>query len=152
MKLRQNETLLTLRRIQGFLSNYAAALGTIPTSGVSNDLDASVAALTAHAVAQKTSKATVVGATSKLKELRTALMQGQMGPIASIAKAKIPLTPELAALTMPQKDIHSQALITAATAMGNTGGAVRIHLHRARLAGGLPRSAQERGQCAPVGD
>ncbi len=120
MKLRQNDTLMALRRIQGFLDNYAPALGTIPTSGVRNDLDASVVALTAHAVAQKTSKSTVVGATSKLKALRTTLLQGQMAPIASIAQAKIPGTPELAALRMPTKDIHSQALITAATAMGNT--------------------------------
>jgi hypothetical protein len=120
MKLRENDTLLALRRIQGFLDNYAPALGTIPTSGVRLELDASVVTLTAHAVAQKTSKAKVIGATGKLKELRSDLMQGQMAPIATIAKAKIPGTPELAALQMPSKDIHSQALITAATAMGNT--------------------------------
>jgi hypothetical protein len=120
MKLRQNDTLMSLRRIQGFLDNYAPALGSIPTSGARHDLDASVVTLTDHAVTQKTSKSTVVGATSKLKELRTTLLQGHMAPIAAIAKAKIPATPELAALSMPAREIHSQALITAATAMGNT--------------------------------
>jgi hypothetical protein len=101
MHVRQNNTLITLRRLQGFIDANASALGTVNTSGARADLDASVTQLTGFALGQKTSAVQAQSETSNQTTLRTALLQTFMAPIAAIAKAKLGAVPELSALTMP---------------------------------------------------
>jgi len=117
MKSQQDNTLVTLRGVQDFLDKNAAALPDSVKTGLRTDLNNDVIALAGSADVQKTGSVAAQGATQKHQSLRTILLQDHMAPIAAIAAARIPLTPELAALRMPRNSTKVSALISAANAM-----------------------------------
>jgi hypothetical protein len=102
MRTSQGSGLQSLRAVQAFLDANAAVLGTIPTSGARKRLDDIVTALDAHADTQSGSSLAAKGATQKQYALRLTLLRDHMAPIAKIAAAELPDTPEMQPLRMPR--------------------------------------------------
>jgi hypothetical protein len=120
MQIRQGRLLDALRGIQAFLDEHTDVLGTIPQSGARQKLDAQVAELTAHAVAQDGSHRAAKDATQTQYALRRAVLRDHMAPIARIAAAELPPAPALAALGMPTRRLTTPQLHAAAMGMADT--------------------------------
>jgi hypothetical protein len=118
MKTTQDNTLFTYRRILDFLDQNASDVPDVANSGALKDFRNDVSTLSGHAATQALSTAAAKGATNKHSSLRTILMRDHMAPIARIASARIPATPELVALRMPRGTPKVEQLTAAATAMG----------------------------------
>lgn len=118
MKSTQATTLNTLTRVQRFLDDNGAALGTINQSGYRAVLDEVIQTLNAHAVDQTASKRSSAAATAKERVLRNALKLNHMRPIATVAAAQLRQVPEFLALKMPPVTSTSRGLIAWAGAMG----------------------------------
>ena len=103
MQTSQGYSIDSLRRIQAFLDAHADVLGGVVTSGARKQLDASVAALTSHVTTQSGSHLQAKGATQTQYTLRQLVWRQHMQPIAHIAAARLPMTPELKPLMMPAK-------------------------------------------------
>lgn len=116
MKTHQGITLETLRAIQLFLDKYAARLGDVVKSGSRRQLDQAIADLAALALAQATN-ATAASGVEKAREVRRALVEKHMLPIARIAAVDLPRTPELAGLVVPKGNPTVEKLVVAANKM-----------------------------------
>jgi hypothetical protein len=104
MQTMQGSTLQSLVAVQTFLDANADSLGTVVTSGARKKLDDLVLQLSGHAAVQTGSAFAAQGATQKHKLLRQALLRDHMAPIARIAAAELPATPEVEPLKMPRGD------------------------------------------------
>jgi len=100
-----------------FLDAHTDVLGTIPKSGARVKLDTQVADLTAHARTQSGSHLAAQGATQTQTVARQKLLKKHMEPIARIAAAELPPTPELKPLQMPKRKGPTTDVLHA-TAMG----------------------------------
>jgi hypothetical protein len=106
-----------LRRVQTFLDDNAAALGTVSKSTSRTDLDAAVAKLQSDAD-QQDKAATEATARTKMKVVaRDELRLQHMQPIAAIAKKKLSTAPAIQDLRLPPKNTSDAALVTKGNSM-----------------------------------
>lgn len=101
MRTTQGSILQSLRTVQLFLETNASQLGDVNASGARQDLDAAIVELSGHVVTQAGSTLAAMGLTQRQYALRRVLLRDHMAPIAKIAQAKLPPTPEVAPLRMP---------------------------------------------------
>jgi hypothetical protein len=113
----QGKTGQSLVDVGGFLDDNADTLKTVITTGTRLDLDRAIAAWQTYATDQTGNALAAQGATQKQRALREALLRQHMAPIARIAKARLPRTPELTPLRMPRSNPSVQRLATAAYGM-----------------------------------
>ena len=102
MNTTQGSMLVSLKSVQTFIDDNAAALGGVVNTGARTKLTQAIADLARHASDQKGSVMESQSATRGKESLRLALMRDHMAPIARIAKSELPLTPELTPLRMPR--------------------------------------------------
>jgi hypothetical protein len=119
VQITQGNTLQALRGVQAFLDKYAGLLPGLNESGARKKLDALVEELGAHAAAQTGSVLAAKGATQKQYAMRIVLLEDYMAPIARIAEADLPDTPELRALRLPQARLSTENLAKAAVGMAD---------------------------------
>ena len=125
MQTRQGNVLQALRGVQEFLDEHAAKLGVIVNSGARKKLDAQVEALNLHVLTQSQSDLTSQGATQKQNALRHTVLHDHMAPIARIARAELPDTPEVEPLRMPQERLSTERLYATAIGMAK---AAELHV------------------------
>ncbi len=117
MQTMQGNMLQSLRNVAGFLDQHADRLPAVNQGGARQDLDAAIAELETHASDQSGSSLGSQGATQRHRTLRLALIRDHMLPIARIAAANLPHTPELQPLRMPAGRPTAQKLAAAAHGM-----------------------------------
>jgi hypothetical protein len=117
MKTEEGRTLESLRSTPVFLDANAARLGGIPQCGQRVKLDALIVQAEGLVGTQSGSDLTGKGATQKHTSLREALLRDHMAPIAGIANAELPQTPELQPLKMPRGSPSIERLRAAALGM-----------------------------------
>ncbi len=132
MRTSQGKVFHSLKNVQGFLSTNAAALGAVVTSGTAKRLDDIVSKLEAHVQTQGNAETAGKEATQKHYLLRRALIAEHMTPIARIAVAELPASPELLPLRMPRGDPSAVRLHTVAQGMA---GAAERHAEVFKAAG-----------------
>ena len=120
MNHQQSHVLETLRQVQVFLDNNAAAVGPNVASS-RKSLDDVVTQLSAHATAQESGNIASRGETARQRVLRSSLRRDHMRPIAEVAKQKLRDVPEFHALTMPSTNATSAQLVARASAMADAG-------------------------------
>jgi hypothetical protein len=102
MKLTQAHSLETLRAVQRFLDDYDDALPGVSETGARRKLDEIVATLDTHAATQVGAGIAARMSTRMQGKLETVLRRDHMTPIARIARAELPVVPDLAPLRMPR--------------------------------------------------
>ena len=117
MQTRQNHTLFALNSAEAFISQNADRLTNVTTTGMRTKLSNLIAELKRNALGQGTSNLNARGTTQKHRQLRTILVRDHMNPIAAIAAAELPRTPELAPLRKPGSRFTAANLAHAAGAM-----------------------------------
>ena len=120
MQTKQGNMLQALRNVDVFLDQNASQLGGVVESDVRQRLTAAIASLQAQVSAQSEGSFGSQGATQKHQALRRALLRDHMLPIARIAAADLPDTPELHPLRMPRSGSSVQRLAAAAYGMADT--------------------------------
>jgi len=113
-----------LRRVQGFLDDYAASLGVVNATGARKEFDQLVREMGINETAQAISTLDARGQTALQASLRRELVVRHMRPVARIAAVHLRDVPEFEALRPPQKDIKVAVLIQEAIAMAE---AARLH-------------------------
>jgi hypothetical protein len=117
MHTQQGRMFQSLENVRQFLDEHTDKLAAVITTGTRRELDEAIAALAVHAADQSGNALIAQGATQKQRALRQALLHDHMAPIARIAKARLPRTPEMAPLRMPRSNPAVQRLVTAAHGM-----------------------------------
>jgi hypothetical protein len=117
MQSRQGNMLQSLRAVEDFLAANAATLDGIVNTGTRKKLAQTIAALESTVAEQAGSSVIAKGGTNRYLALRTALIRDHMAPIARIARAELPPTPEMSALRMPRQDWKMERLAAAAHGM-----------------------------------
>jgi hypothetical protein len=117
MQTAQGNMLLSLQNVQAFLEKNADRLDGVANTGARQRLDDAVVKLSTYVLDQTESGLAARGATQKQKSLRVVLLRDHMAPIARIARADLPRTPELTALLMPRGHPTSARLAAAASGM-----------------------------------
>ena len=117
MQTRQGSMLQSLRNVESFLDKHADVLGTVVQSGTRQQLSDAIAALATHVSGQAGSNLASRGATQKHYALREVLIHRHMAPVARIAAANLPHTPELMPLRMPPRNAPAEKLAAAAYGM-----------------------------------
>jgi hypothetical protein len=130
----QGRTLQSLEDARAFLDEHTDKLAAINTTGARQELDRAIADAAAHATDQTGHALVAEGTTQKQRALRHALLRDHMSPVARIARARLPHTPELAPLRMPRSNPSVQRLASAARGMAQ---AAEAHAD-VFLAAGLP--------------
>ena len=97
----QDRTFDALRRAPVFLDAHADVLGGIVTCEARQDVDAAIAAVSAHHTSQGTAARQVTGHMSQRVALAKELAHSHMKPIAKFARGKLRGVPEFAELTKP---------------------------------------------------
>jgi hypothetical protein len=92
----------SLRSVEQFLDTNADKLAGVVNTGARQRLTDAIAGLSSHAGEQTGNTIAAKGATQKKANLRLALIRDHMAPIARIAAADLPHTPELAPLKLPR--------------------------------------------------
>jgi hypothetical protein len=98
----QGSILESLLSVQAFLNDNAETLGNIVKTGARQKLDEAIAQLSAHASDQTGHNLAAQGATRNTRVLRLTLLREHMAPIARIARADLPPTPQIEPLKMPK--------------------------------------------------
>ncbi|HEY4303507.1 MAG TPA: hypothetical protein VGM82_03525 [Gemmatimonadaceae bacterium] len=124
MRYKQNAVLTSLRRVQQFFDDNTQGLSAL-NPAARKELDDLVVQLTTLSAAQESSRRSSKGETSRSRALRVALLQYHMVPISQVAKLKLPAVPEFSALSQPPRDLSTEGLVSAATAMAD---AATLHL------------------------
>ena len=119
MHFLQELVLEALRRIQRFMDDNDALLGSVNQSSARKRLDDIVAQIGTHAVAQVAGRRTAEGETAKQQRLRLALRNDHMRPVAVIAGEKLREQPEFKLLRMPTWNVKGPRLTAAARDMAN---------------------------------
>ena len=117
MKTSEANLVQSLRAIQEFLDAHVSVLASVSASGARKKLDQYVTLLSEHSRTQSGGTLAAKGARQKTLALRHFLMREFMAPIARIAAADLPHTPELAALKLPKGSARFATLHQAATGM-----------------------------------
>jgi hypothetical protein len=117
MQSRQGNMLQALRTVDNFLTTNAATLDGVVTTGARKKLADAIATLEATVNEQAGSGVIAKGGTSRFRALRTALIRDHMTPIARIARAELPPTPELSAFRLPKKEWRMERVAAAAHGM-----------------------------------
>ena len=117
MNTRQSKQLDTLQSAKAFLQQNAAHMPTLVGSGMQQDFDATLSSLEAHTGGQASHRLVALGTTRRVMSLRESLVRDHMAHIARVAEAKLPNTPELVPLRLPQKRLTDRNLAAAAEAM-----------------------------------
>ena len=120
MQTKQGNMLQSLRNVEVFLDQNATQLDAVVQSDVRQRLTAAITSLQAQVSAQAEGSFGSKGATRKHKALRRALIRDHMIPIARIAAADLPDTPELHPLRLPRDGASAQRLAAAAYGMAET--------------------------------
>jgi hypothetical protein len=120
MQTQQGNMLQSLRNVEVFLDQNAERLAEVVRGDVRQRLTDAVTALNAHVSAQSDSTLGSRGATQQHRALRRALIRDHMLPIARIAAADLPNTPEVQPLRMPPSGVPVQKLAAAAYGMAET--------------------------------
>ena len=119
MQTRQGSMLQSLRNVEAFLDQHASVLGSVVQSGTRQKLADAIAALATHVSGQTGNNLASRGATQRHYALRRALIRDHMAPVARIAAADLPRTPELVPLRMPSRNLPAEKLAAAAYGMAN---------------------------------
>ena len=119
MQTTQGSMLESLRSVEQFLDANADKLGDVVKTGARQRLTDAITALETHAGDQTGNTLAAKGATQKKAVLRRALMRDHMAPIARIAAADLPNSPDLAPLKMPKGKPTAEKLAALAAGMGN---------------------------------
>lgn len=117
MQTKQGSTLKSLRSVQTFLDENAAALAGGIGAGARKRLDDFVVSLDGHADVQSASVLKAQGATQDHQALRLALLRDHMAPIAKIAAAELPNSPGVEPLRMPKGRPSAERLKALAVGM-----------------------------------
>lgn len=117
MRIEQGNRFTALRGVDGFVDVNEAKLPATAASGARANFKARLATLATTAGVQDGSTKLATGFTSKQNALREVLIDDHMQPIARIAKADLPHTPELTPLKMPRGNRSNEQLIKAAEGM-----------------------------------
>lgn len=117
MEIRQGNILQSLKAVQRFLDDHSAQLAGIAETGARKKLDDLVITVSGTAVVQTGSHLAAKSATRKLRVLTKALIDYHMAPIARIAKAELPPTPEIEHLGMPKSRETRERLVAKARGM-----------------------------------
>jgi hypothetical protein len=134
MQSRQGNVLQALRTVENFLTTNAAKLDDVVTTGTRKKLAETITTLEATVNEQAGSGVIAKGGTSRYHALRIALIRDHMAPIARIARAELPPTPELSALRMPRTAWKMERLAAAAHGMAQAAESSAAHF----VAAGLP--------------
>jgi hypothetical protein len=126
MRTEQGNMLISLHQVQAFLDRNADAFAGVVKTGARKRLDGAIGALKTHMMEQTGHTLAMQATTQTLHELRTVLLRDHMAPIARIARADLPRTPELAALRMPRGRPSTMRLAAAAKGMAKEAAA---HAH-----------------------
>lgn len=119
MQTKQGNMLQSLRNVEVFLDANATQLAGVVQSDVRQRLTDAITSLESHVSAQTEGTFGSKGATQKHKALRRALIRDHMIPIARIAAADLPDTPELRSLRLPASGVSVQRLAAAAHGMAD---------------------------------
>ena len=119
MQTKQGNMLQSLRNVEVFLDENATQLAGVVQSDVRQRLTGAITSLETHVSAQTEGTFGSKGATQKHKSLRRALIRDHMIPIARIAAADLPDTPELRPLRLPMSGVSVQRLAAAAHGMAD---------------------------------
>jgi hypothetical protein len=111
--------LQSLRNVEAFLDQHADVLDGVVKSGARQKLADAIAALSTHVSGQSGSNLASRGATQRHYARRQALIRDHMAPVARIAAADLPRTPELAPLRMPAQNLPAEKLAAAAYGMAD---------------------------------
>jgi hypothetical protein len=117
MRTNQGNMLISLHQVQAFLDRNAGTFAGTVKPATRQRLDDAVVALKGHMTEQTGRTLATQATTQTLHELRTVLLRDHMAPIARIARAELPRTPELAPLRMPRGRPSSVRLAAAAKGM-----------------------------------
>jgi hypothetical protein len=118
MQSRQANMLRSLRNVEEFLTANATTLNGIVNSGTRRKLANAIAVLETVVGEQAGTSASAQGETSQYHALRKVLIRDHMAPIARIASAELPPTPQMSALRMPRPVWKMERLAAAARGMG----------------------------------
>lgn len=117
MQTTQGNMLQSLRAVEAFLDANAATLTGVVSTGARQRLTAAIGALSAHVSDQTGSALTSQGSTKNQHLVREALLRDHMTPVARIARADLPQTPQIAPLRMPRGRPTAPRLAAAANGM-----------------------------------
>ncbi len=117
MQSRQGNLLQSLRAVEDFLAANAATLDDVVKTGTRKKLAQTIAALESTVAEQAGTSVIAKGGTNRYLALRLALVRDHMAPIARIARAELPPTPEMNALRMPKSTWKMERLAAAAHGM-----------------------------------
>jgi hypothetical protein len=113
----QKARLTALQRIQTYLNDNAAQLGSVSKSTSRTDLDTAVTGLVQYVAQQSNAETTALSAKSVKDAAREDLRMHHMQPIAAIAKKKLTGTPNIQKLALPHKNTSDIDLVGDGTAM-----------------------------------
>ena len=117
MQTSQGKTYVSLTGADAFLDENADVLAGVVDTGSRRKLKIVLAALSTHVVNQSSSALASQGSTMTQRSLRLALTREHMAPIARIARAELPTTPEIMPLRMPRGRQSGAKLVAAAGGM-----------------------------------
>ena len=117
MNSRQSRQVDTLHSAKAFMVQNALRMPSVAASGTKQDLDDAITNLEAHSESQASRILIALGTTQRVMSLRAVLLRDHMAHVAGIARAKLPATPELMPLRLPQRRLSDRNLASAADAM-----------------------------------
>jgi hypothetical protein len=117
MQYKDQSVLSSLVRVVQFLDAHPTELGPVTQSASRENLDRVIANLRSHGVTQAESATLAHGETEKLRVGRERLRRNYVVPIAMIAQARLPRTPEFAHLRAPHPSLRGPSFITTVRAM-----------------------------------
>lgn len=117
MQTTQGSMLQSLRAVDGFIDGNAAALAGVINTGARQKLTTAIVDLSTHTTEQAGNELAAQGATKHQQFLRQILMRDHMAPIARIARADLPQTPQIEPLRMPRGNPTTEKLAAAAKGM-----------------------------------
>ena len=102
MQTTQGNMLQSLRAVEAFIDANAATLTGVVSTGARQRLTGAIGELAAHVSTQTGSALTAQGSTKNQHLVREVLLRDHMAPLARIARADLPQTPQIAPLRMPR--------------------------------------------------
>jgi hypothetical protein len=119
MQTTQGSVLESLRAVQTFLNDNGDKLAGVVKTGARQQLDDAIVELTTHATEQQGNHLAAQGNTKKKRTLQLVLRRDHMAPIARIARAELPPTPEVEPLKMPRGRPTAERLVALADGMAS---------------------------------
>ena len=119
MQTEQGNLLQSLRNVAGFLDQHADELSGVVKAGARQRLNDAISELESFASDQSGAHLGAKGATQKYRALRRALIRDHMLPVARIAVADLPDTPELHPFRLPAGRPLPERLAAAARGMAD---------------------------------